>query len=531
MRNSRFYIFKPTNMTGEIWNSRFEIQGLDTVSGIMWDCDIYQAFNAAFSGTIYSSDFRSGVGGLSAPISGVFHNCKFRATIQASLTNASAGSWTATSIGCTFTYLPFAGANLKTYTKPVLGKFLNCDILLLEGSSNQMPPNIGSEFIGCNIKANIAPTSTAKFTSCVFNKSFSDRWSMFAPPRSRPAYKSKLLAGTQCTVSVYCTYSLHSAEFVQAGDTIEVKGVGFEYDGVFTVDSIASGTGGYYAITYTNTAVTADESEVATSPFTNYYVTWVDAPNTKCDVNGCHFIEPTNTLLQGLCFSEWQQVDGRNNTFSTDLVQTVSYPQKLKPYQNVVHADATGGGEVSEAWVVSSAFAGGEYFDIEDQDGTVRVWLDLDGGSTPPSTPAGGRLIQGNIITGNSITVIAGVIATAVNNDSKFEAFTDFGDNSAGFSRIVIICKDAGDRTDITTSDASLISVRKTTDGSDSLEITLRPSANMLETTIMKSDASVNSVSVNAEGSETISGSLTTDLFSQYESIDLYSDGSNMFIK
>jgi hypothetical protein len=63
----------------------------------------------------------------------------------------------------------------------------------------------------------------------------------------------------------------------------------------------------------------------------------------------------------------------------------------------------------------------GTYFDIFDTDGaTARVHFNLDAGSTPPATPAGGRLIEVAVSSGDAASVIATATAAAITADSKF---------------------------------------------------------------------------------------------------------------
>lgn len=65
----------------------------------------------------------------------------------------------------------------------------------------------------------------------------------------------------------------------------------------------------------------------------------------------------------------------------------------------------------------------GTSFDLFDTDGAAaRVWFNLDAGSVAPSTPAGGRLIEVAVTTGDSAATIATAIAAAIGGDSKFGA-------------------------------------------------------------------------------------------------------------
>jgi hypothetical protein len=65
----------------------------------------------------------------------------------------------------------------------------------------------------------------------------------------------------------------------------------------------------------------------------------------------------------------------------------------------------------------------GTSFDIPDSSGNIaRVWFDLDTVSTPPATPAGGRLIEVAVTTGDASTVIAAAAQAAIDGDSEFSA-------------------------------------------------------------------------------------------------------------
>lgn len=65
----------------------------------------------------------------------------------------------------------------------------------------------------------------------------------------------------------------------------------------------------------------------------------------------------------------------------------------------------------------------GTSFDLFDTDGAAaRVFYDLDAGSTPPATPAGGRLIEVDTVTGDSATTLATLTAAAIDADGKFSS-------------------------------------------------------------------------------------------------------------
>lgn len=70
----------------------------------------------------------------------------------------------------------------------------------------------------------------------------------------------------------------------------------------------------------------------------------------------------------------------------------------------------------------SGGSLGGKFFDTSDNDGPVRVWIDVANGSTAPATPAGGRLIEVDISSGATSSAVATAVKTAIDADSKFVA-------------------------------------------------------------------------------------------------------------
>ncbi len=64
----------------------------------------------------------------------------------------------------------------------------------------------------------------------------------------------------------------------------------------------------------------------------------------------------------------------------------------------------------------------GTYFDMEDDSGAVRVWFDVDNLSTPPGAPAGGRLLEVDISSGDIANDVASALQSAVDLDAKFSA-------------------------------------------------------------------------------------------------------------
>lgn len=68
----------------------------------------------------------------------------------------------------------------------------------------------------------------------------------------------------------------------------------------------------------------------------------------------------------------------------------------------------------------------GTYYDVPDSTGaTARVYFDLDGASVVPATPAGGRLIEVDVTTGDASTVIASAAQSAIDADGAFSATVD----------------------------------------------------------------------------------------------------------
>ena len=69
----------------------------------------------------------------------------------------------------------------------------------------------------------------------------------------------------------------------------------------------------------------------------------------------------------------------------------------------------------------SPASLGGTYFDIYDDVGAVRVWLNT-GSSVAPATPGGGRLLPVVISPNDSASAVATLLKVAVDADAKFSA-------------------------------------------------------------------------------------------------------------
>jgi hypothetical protein len=79
--------------------------------------------------------------------------------------------------------------------------------------------------------------------------------------------------------------------------------------------------------------------------------------------------------------------------------------------------------EVTDVTINSvAADLDGEYFDMADEVGPVRVWFDLDAASTPPTTPVGGRLLEVDVTAAGETTaaLVAAAAQTVINGDTKF---------------------------------------------------------------------------------------------------------------
>lgn len=84
----------------------------------------------------------------------------------------------------------------------------------------------------------------------------------------------------------------------------------------------------------------------------------------------------------------------------------------------------------------------GSFFDIEDDTGPVRVWIDVDNSSSAPSVPAGGRLLEVDISANDSANNVASQLQSVVDSDSKFSA-------SVSLDVVTITDASAGQRTDV----------------------------------------------------------------------------------
>lgn len=130
-----------------------------------------------------------------------------------------------------------------------------------------------------------------------------------------------------------------------------------------------------------------------------------------------------------------------------------------------VQAKANSGGfaEVSKVITVADTAGslGGLYFDLYDNVGPVRVWIDVANGSTAPSTPDGGRLLEVNISANDSAGTVATAVQTAVDADAKFVA-------TVSTATVTITSSTTGTRIDISAA-TSTFSAFVSTQGVNSL--------------------------------------------------------------
>lgn len=134
-------------------------------------------------------------------------------------------------------------------------------------------------------------------------------------------------------------------------------------------------------------------------------------------------------------------------------LSTGVYPLRLTDPDEaqMLRLDVEGRYEVSRVTAIadSSGSLDGLYFDIEDADGPVRVWLDVDNASTPPATPALGRLIEVDIVTDDTNESVAAAIAAALDADAEFSA-------SRNVAAVDITDARTGARTDITAGTSTM---------------------------------------------------------------------------
>lgn len=73
----------------------------------------------------------------------------------------------------------------------------------------------------------------------------------------------------------------------------------------------------------------------------------------------------------------------------------------------------------------------GTYFDLNDQNGPVRVWFDLDNASAAPATPIGGRRIEVDIAAADTANNVATKLRAVLNADAQY--------NTSGATNLCVI--------------------------------------------------------------------------------------------
>lgn len=130
-----------------------------------------------------------------------------------------------------------------------------------------------------------------------------------------------------------------------------------------------------------------------------------------------------------------------------------------------VQAKANSGGVAEVSRVITVADVAGSlsgvYFDLYDNVGPVRVWINVSAGSTQPATPSGGRLLAVAITTNDSASTVGTAVSNAIDADSKFAA-------SVVSATVTITDSNTGTRTDIAAG-TSTFSVGVATQGVTSI--------------------------------------------------------------
>lgn len=98
----------------------------------------------------------------------------------------------------------------------------------------------------------------------------------------------------------------------------------------------------------------------------------------------------------------------------------------------------------------------GSYFDIGDAAGPVRIWMDNNNTTTPPTVPSGGRLLEVDMLNGDTSDQLATKIQLAVNADAQFIA-------TVATDTVTITAASAGHRLHVTEPDLGTYFVVATT--------------------------------------------------------------------
>jgi len=116
-----------------------------------------------------------------------------------------------------------------------------------------------------------------------------------------------------------------------------------------------------------------------------------------------------------------EMLDMGDGTFETEYINYFGFGSKESNQIEMV-ANPTGRKEKTNlSFTGLTTSIGGKFFTIYDEVGSVGVWYNLDGGSTPPTTGAA-RDIEVAIVTGDNDSAIALSTTSVVNIDSKFSA-------------------------------------------------------------------------------------------------------------
>jgi len=120
----------------------------------------------------------------------------------------------------------------------------------------------------------------------------------------------------------------------------------------------------------------------------------------------------------------------------------------------------TGKPEISEVQIVTVAAISDKYFDLTDSSGTVRVWCDVDAAGTPPATPGGGRLLEVDILSTDTVAQALDKFQAAIDADAQFICTDD------GVDTLTITDAANGTRADVAEPDtATYFSVSVTQQG------------------------------------------------------------------
>lgn len=201
---------------------------------------------------------------------------------------------------------------------------------------------------------------------------------------------------------------------------------------------------GQVKVTWINSQIDHGANHVEISP--DGGSTWYTAEATAGPDSGT----AGNNILPG---SSSYVATGYNNGGSTPLVASTKYDFR-------VTAECTGvQPEITDVTITTDAATiGGKYFDMEDDVGPVRVWFDYDNGSSPPSIPTNGRLLEVDVDTVDTTAALVTYQAqTAINADSKFTC-------TAVGAVLTITTSTSNVFTDVTAGD-SAVTISVTQDG------------------------------------------------------------------